>query len=440
MARADSNLLEAYSRYRGKIEALVKVPVKNLQDFSLWYTPGAATPSMAIFNDKPKAYEYTGKGNSVAIISNGTRVLGLGKIGPDAGLPVMEGKALIFKILGDVDAFPLCIKAEDVPSFVAVARALEPSFGGVNLEDIESPSCFEINEKLIESMEIPVFHDDQHGTSVVVLAGILNALKVVGKKLSRSKIVVMGGGAAGYAVSKLLIKAGADSRKLLVGDSCGVIHPGRKDLNRWKRELSTITNTSSFSGSIQAALDGADALIAVSKPGPGIVSPEMVETMACDPIVFACANPIPEIMPNDAKKAGARIVATGRSDFSNQVNNSLCFPAVFRGMLDVGARKVNDEMKIAAAKSIATVAEERGIDEEHVLPPMDDCELYPREAAAIGEAAIRTNVARLKVRPDEIYEVTKARLQRYQKILHFIDRHGLYPVIYPSVQKNGRNK
>ena len=407
--------LVEHSHYKGKVEILPKVPIRGLQDFSIWYTPGVALPSMEIFRDKEKAYVYTNKGNSVAILSNGTRVLGLGRIGPDAGLPVMEGKALLFKFLGDVDAFPLCIKADDAKTFVGIAKALEPSFGGINLEDIESPSCFEINDELIKSMEIPVFHDDQHGTAVVVLAGILNSMKVVGKKISESRITVMGAGAAGYAISKLLVKAGADAKNFLVSDSVGILHLGREDIqrNRWKRELASLTNTKGLSGSLFDAIEGSDVLIAASKPGPNTVTPEMIKSMSADSIVFACSNPTPEIMPEAAKRAGARIVATGRSDYPNQVNNSLGFPAIFRGMLDVGAKSINDAMKISAAKAIASVAEEeKGIGEDHILPTMNDIELPPREAAAVGRAANETGIARIRVNPDDIYETTKTRLQR----------------------------
>jgi malate dehydrogenase (oxaloacetate-decarboxylating) len=428
------NPLKEHAKYRGKIQVLSKVPIQSLHDFSVWYTPGVALPCLEIFKNAVKAYSYTNKSNSIAIMTNGTRVLGLGNIGPGAGLPVMEGKALIFKILGDVDAFPLCIRAPDAASFVSVARAVEPSFGGINLEDIESPVCFEINDELVNLLDIPVFHDDQHGTSVVVLAALINAMKVVGKKLAEAKVVVLGAGSAGYGVSKLLLRGGVVSKNLVVVDSKGVIYASREDLgkNKWKLELAALSNLGGFRGNFVEALVGADVLIAVSKPGPGTITTEMVKRMASDSIVFACANPNPEIMPDDAKKGGARIVATGLSSYPNQVNNSLVFPAMFRGMLDVWARRINDDMKIAAASEIAKVAESQ-LSEDYILPTMEDQEVFPREAMAVGKAAQDSDVARLRVDPNEIYEKTKLRLERYRKIIDYMSKEDLFPTIYPNL-------
>jgi malate dehydrogenase (oxaloacetate-decarboxylating) len=425
--------LKEHAHYRGKIQVLSKVPIRSLGDFSLWYTPGVAVPCKEIFKDPIKAYTYTNKGNSIAIMTNGTRILGLGNIGPAGGLPVMEGKALIFKALGDVDAFPLCVQASDPQYFVSIAKALEPSFGGINLEDIESPACFQINDELVDSMDIPVFHDDQHGTGVVVLGGLINALKIVGKRLSEVRVVVLGAGSAGYGISKLLLKGGVTPKNMVVVDSSGALYRSREDLitNKWKQELAASTNQAEFSGGIAEALVGADVLIAVSRPVPGTVRPEMISRMASDAIVFACANPCPEILPKDAKKGGARVVATGLSTCPNQVNNSLAFPAIFRGMLDVWARRINDAMKIAAAIELARVAEE-SLDEEHILPTMQDRELYPREAAVVGRAAQESGVARRRVDPDEIYETTKARLAVYRKLLDYMLKEDLFPTTYPQ--------
>ncbi len=396
--------------YGGKIQVVPKVPVRSLDDFSIWYTPGVAGVSNAIAKDPDKSFELTSRWNTIAIVTNGTRVLGLGNIGPEAALPVMEGKALIFKYLGGVDAFPLVVRARTKEELADVVERVSPAFGGINLEDIAQPDCFYLLDRLRESLDIPVWHDDQLGTAAATLAGLINALKVVGKKLSEVKIVMLGAGAANIAGARLLIAAGADPKKIILIDSKGTLHPEREDMDKlqlthpWKYELALRTNGERVRGGLDEAISGADVLIAASTPGPGVVKKEHVRKMADNAIVFAEANPVPEIWPWEAKEAGARIVATGRSDFPNQINNSLVFPAVFRGSLDVRAKKILDEMVIAAALELARFAEERGISEDYIIPTMEEWEVYPRVATVVGLKAIEMGLARIKLSRDEIYE------------------------------------
>ena len=414
--------------YHGKIEVISKVPVRALSDFAIWYTPGVAEPCKIVHKDVEEAYEYTNKWNYVAVVSDGTRVLGLGDIGPEAALPVMEGKALLFKYLGGVDAFPICLATKDPDKFIETVKLLEPTFGGINLEDIAKPKCFYILERLRNEMNIPVWHDDQQGTAAVTLAGLINALKVVGKKMDEVTIAIVGAGAAGVCIARVLMKAGAKPGNIFMVDSKGILHPNRTDLdkekNPYKWELAHKTNAEGRTGGIAEALKGTDVCIGVSRPGPGVIKPEWIREMADDAIVFACANPIPEIWPWEAKEAGARIVGTGRSDFPNQINNSLGFPAIFRGTLDVRARTITDEMCIAAAEALAKFAEQKGIHEEYVIPTMSEWEVFPYEATEVGMKAIEQGVARLKLSRQELYDKAVAMIKHAQELTQLLMKQG----------------
>ncbi len=394
--------------YGGKIETIPKCFIKSLNDFDIWYTPGVASVSRLIAQDRDLSFEYTNRWNTIAVVTDGSRVLGLGDIGPEASLPVMEGKALLFKYLGGVDAFPLAVKEKDPDRIISILEAIQPSIGGVNLEDIEKPKCFYILEEARRRLEIPVWHDDQQGTATVILAGIINALKIVGKKISDVKIVLFGVGAANTKAAEVLILAGADPKKMYLVDSKGVIHAGRKDIieeerNPWKYKLAELTNPEQIED-VRDAFKDADIVVGASKPGPDTIKKDWIRLMNDDPIVFATANPIPEIWPWDAKEAGARIIATGRSDFPNQINNSLGFPGIFRGVLDVRAKTITDEMCIAAAEEIARFAEERGIHEEYIVPRMDEWEVYPRMAVAAALQSIKQGVARQKPSREELWD------------------------------------
>lgn len=401
--------------YEGKIEITAKCPVRNFQDFAIWYTPGVAEPCKDIKQNPERVYDHTSKGNMVAVVSDGTRVLGLGDIGPEAGLPVMEGKALLFKYLGGVDAVPICLATKDPEEIIKTVKYLAPSFGGINLEDIENPKCFEILDRLRKEMDIPVWHDDQQGTATIETAGAINAHKVVGKKVSESKVAMVGAGAANIAIARVMVSAGFNIKNIVMCDSKGTLHQGREDIRRSHAEkwfMCTHSNAENVVGGIEEAMKGADIVVAASKSGPGVIKKEWVKGMADDAIVFATANPIPEIWPWEAKEAGARIVATGRSDFPNQVNNSLGFPGIFRGALDVRAKTITDEMCIAAALEIAKTAEDRGLTEEYIVPTMDDWEVFPREAVAVGMKAIETGVARVKPSRDELRERAERTIKR----------------------------
>jgi malate dehydrogenase (oxaloacetate-decarboxylating) len=419
------------SFYGGKIQVVPKVPIRSLDDFSIWYTPGVAGVSNAIAKDPDKSFELTSRWNTIAIITNGTRVLGLGNIGPEAALPVMEGKAMIFKYLGGVDAFPLVVRAKTKEELADVAERVSPAFGGINLEDIAQPDCFYLLDRLRETLDIPVWHDDQLGTAAATLAGLVNALKVVGKRLSDVKIVMLGAGAANIAGARLLIAAGADPKKIILIDSKGALHPEREDMDKlqlvhpWKYELALKTNGERVAGGLDEAIVGADVLIAASTPGPGVVRKEHVRRMSDNAIVFAEANPVPEIWPWEAKEAGARVVATGRSDFPNQINNSLVFPAVFRGTLDVRAKKIVDEMVIEAALELARFAEERGISEDYIIPTMEEWEVYPRVATAVALKAIELGLARLKLSRDEIRERAYRMIKKSRDTLDVLVRNNL---------------
>lgn len=402
--------LRLHPFYKGKIEVIPKCRIRSFEDFAIWYTPGVAAVCKEIYADAEKAYEMTNKWNFVAVISDGSRVLGLGDIGPEAGLPVMEGKALLYKYLGGVDAFPLCLDTKNPEEIIQAVKWLQPTFGGINLEDIAHPKCFHILDTLRKEMEIPVWHDDQQGTACVTLAGLLNAVKIVDKKMGDVRVAMIGAGAANIAIARLIITAGVKPENMIAVDSKGILHKDRGDSETLKTKykekwhLCEITNPKGIKGDIKEAMEGMDVVISASKPGPGVIKKEWVESMAKDPIVFAEANPIPEIWPWEAKEAGAKIVATGRSDFPNQTNNSLGFPGIFRGALDIRATKITDEMCIEAAKELAKVAEDHGISEDYIIPNMDQWEVFPREAVAVGSKGIEQGVARRKAPAEERFK------------------------------------
>jgi malate dehydrogenase (oxaloacetate-decarboxylating) len=390
-----------HESHGGKIEVRSKVSIKTTEDMSLAYTPGVAEPCMRIHANREDIYRYTSKGNFVAVVTDGTSVLGLGNIGAHAAMPVMEGKAILFKVFAGVDAFPLCIDTKDMEDFIITVKNIAPCFGGINLEDIAAPRCFEIEERLKKLLDIPVFHDDQHGAATVVLAGVINALKVVGKKFSEIKVVISGAGAASTATAILLLDEGV--RDIIITDTAGIIYKGREGMNPYKKELAELTNKNGISGTLEDAMKGADVFIGLSVAG--IVSEEMVRRMAEDPIVFPLANPTPEIMPEKAKRAGARIIGTGRSDCPNQINNSLGFPGIFRGALDTRSRDINEEMKLATANALASLVPEP--DENMILPSIFNLEVAPEVARVVAEAAIKSGVARLHIDPEEVAQHTR---------------------------------
>ena len=383
--------LKLHYELKGKLEITPRAKVDSKEALSLAYTPGVAEPCLVIQKDVEKSYELTRRWNTVAVVTDGTAVLGLGDIGPEAGMPVMEGKCVLFKAFGDVDAIPLCVRTKDVEEIVKTVSLLAGSFGGVNLEDISAPRCFEIEKRLKEICDIPIFHDDQHGTAVVTLAGLINALKLTGKKIEEVKIVTSGAGAAGIAIIKLLLSMGA--KHVIMTDREGAIYKGRENLNPIKMEMAEMTNLSMEKGSLSDVIKNADVFIGVS--APGTLNKDMVKSMAEKPIIFACANPIPEIFPEDAKEAGAAVVSTGRSDFPNQINNVLCFPGIFRGALDVRAKDINDEMKVAAAYAIAELVSNQELNAEYILPAAFDERVKDAVAKAVAEAAKKSGVARL---------------------------------------------
>ena len=383
--------LRLHGEWKGKIEVVSRVPVKSKEDLSLAYTPGVAQPCLEIQKDVNKSYELTRRHNMCAVITDGSAVLGLGDIGPEAGMPVMEGKCVLFKSFGDVDAFPLCVKTKDVDEFVRTVALISGSFGGINLEDIAAPRCFEIERKLKECTDIPIFHDDQHGTAVITLAGLTNALKVVGKKKEDVRVVTSGAGAAAIAIVKLLLSAGF--KHVTMCDRKGAIYEGREELNWIKEEMALVTNLEKKAGSLADMLVGADVFIGVS--APGTVTTDMVKTMNKDAIVFACANPTPEIFPDDARAGGAAVISTGRSDFPNQINNVLAFPGIFRGTFDVRASDINEEMKMAAAMALANLISEEELNADYIIPYAFDPRVGPAVAKAVARAAIDSGVARL---------------------------------------------
>ena len=421
--------------YRGKMQTIPRCAVRDFNDFAIWYTPGVAEPCRAIQADKEKIYEYTNKWNTVAVVSDCTRVLGLGDIGPEAGMPVMEGKALLFKYLGGVDAVPICLDTKDPDEIIQAVKWLQPSFGGINLEDFSNPKCFYILDTLRKEMEIPVWHDDQQGTAAVTLAGLINALKIVGKKKEEVKLTVIGIGAANTAILRILFADGFKPANTIIVDSKAILHTGRTDLkekqkeNPYKWDLCQRTNPEKRSGGIPEALKKADVCISLAKSGPGVILPEWVKGMAKDAIVFACANPIPEIWPWEAKEAGARIVASGRSDFPNQINNSTGFPAIFRGALDVRAKTITDEMCITAAYELAKCAEDRGIDEDNIASTMAEWEVFVREAVAVGMKAQEQGVARIKLSRKELTKQAEKMIKNARETTALLMREGYIPPV-----------
>jgi len=383
--------LKMHEKYLGKLEVKSKVKIETKEDLGLAYTPGVAEPCRKIYENVENVYKYTAKGNMVAVVTDGTAILGLGDIGPKAGLPVMEGKAILFKEFANVDAFPICLDTKDVDEIVRTIQLISPGFGGINLEDISAPRCFEVEDKLKKILDIPVFHDDQHGTAIVVLAGLINATKVVGKKLEDLKVVINGAGSAGTAISKLLLSSGV--KNLIACDKVGILYRGMEKIDDAKTALTEITNPENIKGNLSDAVVGADVFIGVS--APGIVTPDMVKSMNKDSIVFGMANPTPEIMPDEAKKAGAMVVGSGRSDYPNQVNNVLVFPGLFRGALDVRAKEINEEMKLAAAYAIANYIKDEDLNENNVIPSALDKGVATKVAEAIAKAARETGVARI---------------------------------------------
>jgi malate dehydrogenase (oxaloacetate-decarboxylating) len=422
LAKANQPSAEAmrlHPYYHGKVQTGLKVPVRDLGDFAIWYTPGVAAPCKAIAADPELVYEHTNKANTVAVVSDGTRVLGLGDIGPKAGLPVMEGKALLFKYLGGVDAVPIVLRTKSADDIINTVRLIQPGFGGINLEDIAQPKCFRVLDTLRADpeIEIPVFHDDQQGTATVILAGLLNACKLTNRTLASARFALIGMGAANVATVRLLLASGVSPRQIVACDSRGILHRERADVAAEQEEfaikwfLCQESNADDLRGGIAKAMRGADICIALAKPGPGTIRPEWVSAMAPQSIVMACSNPTPEIWPWEAQAAGARIVATGRSDFANQVNNSLGFPGIFRGALDVRARTITDAMCLAAAEELARCGEEQGLDDEHLLPDMESTEIYVREAVAVAMCAQREGVARLSATPAQLHATAETMIR-----------------------------
>ncbi|MDA4126991.1 MAG: NADP-dependent malic enzyme [Thaumarchaeota archaeon] len=421
-----------YSKfYAGKVEVAPKVPVRSLDDFAIWYTPGVAAVSKAIEADPDLSFDYTGRWNTVAVVTDGSRVLGLGKIGPEGALPVMEGKALIYNYLGGVNAIPLPVRVGSEEELISFVKALEPSLGGVNLEDIESPKCFEVLDRLRAEMKIPVWHDDQQGTAGVTLAALYNALEVTGRKLKGSRIVLFGAGSANIATERLLVEAGVDSRDIVVLDTKGILYPEREDVdklmlkNKWKYEIAIHTNGDRITGGLEEALEGADVLVAAAGQGPDAITRDQVSRMNKRAITFFLANPVPEMLPGAAHKAGAEVVATGRSDYPNQVNNSLLFPAIFRGALDVRARTITDQMVIDAAKELAAFAKERGLSKNYIIPTMVQWEVYPRVAAAVSQAAVREGQARRRLSRKESFRMAMEMIEHSRKVMSSLRRSGI---------------
>jgi malate dehydrogenase (oxaloacetate-decarboxylating) len=400
--------LKLHVDHKGKLEVISKVPVKDRQGLSLAYTPGVAEPCKEIHEKPETIYQYTAKGNMVAVVSDGSAVLGLGNIGGPASLPVMEGKAVLFKCFGGVDSFPICVHTQDPDKIIEIVQQIEPVFGGINLEDIAAPNCFYIEQKLKETMDIPIFHDDQHGTAIITLAALINALKITGKKMEELVIVVNGAGSAGVAITKILQTAGAGDVLLL--DRKGILYPGRDGMNWAKVEMAAVTNKNQKQGDLAAAMEGADVFIGVSSAN--IVSKEMVQSMNKDAIIFAMANPVPEIDPELAKEAGARVVGTGRSDYANQINNVLAFPGIFRGALDVMAKDINEEMKLAAAHALASIIPDAELSEEYIIPMPFDERVAPAVASAVAQAAMDSGVARVNKDPEWVKENAKEMVKK----------------------------
>ncbi len=415
--------------YGGKLEVVSKCAVTSLDDFSLWYTPGVAEPCREIAKDPEKLFDYTNRGNAVAVVSDGTRVLGLGNIGARGAMPVMEGKALLFKYLGGVDAYPICLDTTDEETIVNICKVLTPTFGGINLEDIETPKCFHILERLRREMDIPVWHDDRQGTATVIVAGVFSSLELKGLALEQARIVLFGAGASNLAVADLLHLSGADPERIILVDSKGTLHRGREipRNNPMKAKWAQLSNGAQVKGGLTEALRGADFLIALSTPGPGVITKEQVALMNPDPVVFACANPVPEIWPWEAKEGGARIVATGRSDFPNQLNNSVVFPGVLRGALDVRATTITDEMCVAAARAITCRAKELGLTEESLVPTMEDEKVVAMVAQAIGEKAMELGLAQVEIPGEELFAMAAKTIARARAQTQHLMSTGIIP-------------
>ena len=436
LARArkpSEDAMRLHPLYRGKMQTIPKCPIRSFDDFAIWYSPGVAAPCRAIQAEPELVYVHTNKANTIAIVTDGTRVLGLGDIGPEAGLPVMEGKALLFKYLGGVDAVPICLKTRDADELTRTVKLLEPAFGGVNLEDIAQPKCFRILERLRGELSIPVWHDDQQGTATALLAGLLNALELVGKPPGRARIVMVGMGAANVASYRLLTASGVDPQLIVACDSKGTLHRRRRDIEERQQDFADKwrvcqeSNGDGLVGGVGEALRGADVCVAFSASGPDVIKPEWVKAMARDAVVFACANPVPEIWPWEARDAGARIVATGRSDFPNQLNNSLVFPGLFRGALDVRARTITDAMAAAVARELAGFARSRGIRDDDILPRMDEWDVFPRVAMAAGVAAQEQGVARLARSGEELQRDAERVMRESREAVRVLMREGLIP-------------
>jgi malate dehydrogenase (oxaloacetate-decarboxylating) len=422
---ADAMLLHPF--YKGKYQVVPKCCIRDFNDFAIWYTPGVAAPCKDIQAHPEKSFEHTNRANTICVLTDGTRVLGLGDIGPEASMPVMEGKAILFKYLGGVDCVPIALRTKDPDEFIRTAKLLEPSFGGFNLEDISQPKCFRILDTLRAEMNVPVWHDDQQGTAAVTYAGLVNALKFVGKDIKKVKVAMLGAGAANIAIARVCIKGGVTPENIIMCDSKGTLHKGRTELQQEFKEkwhMAQISNAENCRGTIVDAMKGADVLIALSKPGPDTVKPEWIKSMARDAVVFVCANPIPEIWPWEAIEAGARVVSTGRSDFPNQVNNSIGFPGIFRGTLDVQAKTITDEMCIAAALELAKVAEDRGLRADYIVPTMDDWEVFPREATAVGMKAIEQGVARITMTREELLKKSTATIKQSRELVQSLMKEG----------------
>ena len=421
----DAMILHKY--YGGKIEMVPKAAVRGFSDFAIWYSPGVAEPCKAINQNVDDVYAHTCKWNTVAVVSDGTRVLGLGNIGPEAAMPVMEGKSMLFKYLGGVDSVPICLDTQDPDKIIETVKLISPSFGGINLEDIAMPKCFDILDTLRKECKIPVWHDDQQGTATVEVAGAINAMKIVGKKMEEAHICMVGAGAANIAIARLLLGTGFNPKNICMVDSKSILNLEReeiKDTFPQKWEVCQKTDGAGKRGGLKEAMEGADIVIAASTPGPGTIPKEYVKLMAHDPVVFVTANPVPEMWPWEAKEMGARIVATGRSDFPNQVNNSMGFPAIFRGTLDVRAKTITDEMCIAAAKELAKCAEEKGIHEEYIIPTMSEWEVFPREAVAVALKAQEQGIARLKLSRQEIYDRAEFMIKRSRDLTASMMKNG----------------
>jgi malate dehydrogenase (oxaloacetate-decarboxylating) len=428
--KPSADALKMHPFFKGKVASALKCGVRDFNDFAIWYTPGVAAPCRDIEAHPEKVFEHTNKANLVAVVSDCTRVLGLGDIGPEAGLPVMEGKSVLFKYLGGVDSFPITLDTKDPDEIIRTVKIISPAFGGINLEDFSQPKCFYILDTLRKESKIPIWHDDQQGTAAVNLAGLINALKIVKKKIDKVRITMLGSGAANIATARLIIAAGVDPAKMIMVDTKGTLNKSRTELQKDFKEkwhFCQITNAEQRKGGIAEAMEGADALIALAKSGPDVIKKEWIKKMAKDPIVFACANPIPEIYPWEAMEGGAKIIATGRSDFPNQVNNSLGFPAIFRGTLDVMATTITDEMCIAAATELAKCAEDKGLKEDYLLPTMDEWEVFPRQAVAVAMKAIDQKVARITLSKEKLFEIASEKIRKARQETQVLMEKGLIP-------------